>query len=351
MNDARPLPQFKEPYVAVTFATDENFIPYASVLLESLLENSSKERSYDIILMHPDFRDESYILTKLQNQTERYPNVSLRFLNITPFFKGTSLKGHSHISSATYYRLKIASLFENYQKILYLDVDMLIRQDIGDLYEKDLKNCLLGATRDLGQLIWIKKKKQLFYPFFKGNAQDYLGKYLGLSHPELYLQAGCLLLNLKKMREDEVEKQFFQLLWSKKPFHWMDQDILNIVFNSQEIAWIGQRWNFIEIQGVESNLPDFREEYEKSKLEPAVIHYASAHKPWQSKEGKFNLFWWEVAQKTPFRETIEERFQAYLIRPIPLKARIKSWLKDETALGHLAREIRQIFRHKRGKKT
>jgi lipopolysaccharide biosynthesis glycosyltransferase len=343
MNSPALFPAFEAPFVVLTFATDAHYLPYASVLLASLLKESRRETNYDIIILHPSLPEEGR--EKLTQQVAPYSNVSLRFLDVTPFFQGLSLKGHSHISTATYYRLKIPSLFRHYEKVLYLDIDMLACEDIAILYATPLGESPLGVVLDFTQQVWRAQEKRLFYESFKGTADAYLRDYLGLAHPELYFQAGCLLLNLRWMREQKSEEACLNLLASGRELHWMDQDVLNLVFNQEEITWLSPRWNFVLTEGVSQYLsPALAHEYEEAKKDPLLIHYASSAKPWQSKEGKFNLLWWERAEKTPFKEEIEERFKAFVSRPPSLKERMKVWLGEDTALGRLAREVRQILR-------
>ena len=50
---------------------------------------------------------------------------------------------------ATYYRLFIPELFPNYEKIIYLDTDILLLKDISSLYLTDLGQNYLAAAVDV----------------------------------------------------------------------------------------------------------------------------------------------------------------------------------------------------------
>ncbi len=74
-------------------------------------------------------------------------------------------------------------------KILYLDVDVLLNRDIELLYKIDVSNVEYAAAR------------------------DHYGKYL--INPN-YINAGVLLFNLKKMKETQILKKARELIKSKK---------------------------------------------------------------------------------------------------------------------------------------
>ncbi len=56
---------------------------------------------------------------------------------------------HIHTSVATYYRLRIPEILpQNISKALYLDGDIIVEQDLKELWNLDLSNAVLGAVED-----------------------------------------------------------------------------------------------------------------------------------------------------------------------------------------------------------
>ena len=78
-----------------------------------------------------------------------------------------------HISIETNFRLKIASLIPNVEKCIYLDSDLILTENISKLWMQDIDDYYFAAVTD---------------------------KKVGFN-------AGVLLINLKKWREDNLEKK------------------------------------------------------------------------------------------------------------------------------------------------
>ena len=55
-NDIQTVsPAFDKNNIPVVFATDNNFVPYLGVTIKSLVENSSEENNYDIVILYSNF--------------------------------------------------------------------------------------------------------------------------------------------------------------------------------------------------------------------------------------------------------------------------------------------------------
>lgn len=57
---------------------------------------------------------------------------------------------------------------------------------------------------------------------------------MGISDFDTYLNSGVLLMNLKKIREDKLERRFAEL--AEEDWESQDQDILNIACHG-ELSW------------------------------------------------------------------------------------------------------------------
>ena len=286
-------PAFQKNNIPVVFATDENFVLYLSVALKSLVEHSTPAHNYDIIILEEHLNAEhKKMLQSVLNQD----NFSLRFINMTPWIEkqGRDLFYlHSHFSVATYYRLFICDILKNYEKIIYLDGDIIILTDLADLFQFDLGTNYLGATRNLAYI-------------FSG--KDYVQTVLGMSSVENYFQAGVLLLSLQNMREDHLSAAFLRRLKEIKQPQTVDQDILNSVCEGH-VLFLPQEWNYRWQHGdiLSQNAakrPDIFQTYQDAEKNMKIIHYASTLKPWNSPEEKFSNLWWQYAEKTSFYHQI-----------------------------------------------
>ena len=125
--------------IPIAFASDNNYVKYLSVAIISLTDNMSKDYNYDIVILEDKIKDKSKWL--LLEQVKNFKNVSLRFIDINKYFdeyKYIDFHTSDYITRSTYNRLFIPNIFNKYDKVLYLDVDILINYNLVDLYNTEL---------------------------------------------------------------------------------------------------------------------------------------------------------------------------------------------------------------------
>lgn len=114
--------------------------------------------------------------------------------------------GISSLGIMTYARLAISKVLEE-DKILYMDVDTLVRHSLKDLWNTDISNVYVAGV--------IEPEK------------DWEGPYLN---------AGVLLMNLKNIRNDKMDDLWIDMAKSDRPFSAHDQDIINSTIGERYIA-------------------------------------------------------------------------------------------------------------------
>ena len=104
--------------IPIFFSTDDNYIPYLDVAIASLIANASKEYNYRIIVLNTGLKEENISKVKLNER----PGFVIDFIDISRQIENikSRFKNVYHFSIVTYYRLFIASLFPQYDKIVYL---------------------------------------------------------------------------------------------------------------------------------------------------------------------------------------------------------------------------------------
>ena len=186
--------QLKE--IPIFFATDDNYIPYLDVAIRSLIKNASKYYKYTINILNTGIKEENIEIVK-RNECE---NVTISFRDISEDIKPIKnrLKGLYHFSAEMYYRLFIENIFPQYDKVLYLDCDIVVVGDISRLY-----NTALGDK-------WIAGvTERLIYN------HEVFSKYVKVTtgvDPINYINSGILVMNLKKLREVNLAEQFMYVL-------------------------------------------------------------------------------------------------------------------------------------------
>lgn len=295
-------PQFNEKNIAVCLSTDINYISYLGVTIQSIIANASPDYHYDINILY-----ETLPVAMQKKITDlSTKNVSIRFICMQNFLQEQNKNGlffvRSHFSMATYFRFFLPDLMQNYDKVLYIDCDLVANKDIKELYETPLdEQYLLGAVKDFEVIRWATKDKNW--------SQSYLNHFLGISNVHNYFQAGVLLLNLKQMKVEGTIKKLFETLERIKTPRFVDQDIFNIVCEGR-VLYLDPRWN------VEYHIPiwnaDWMQtmpanelyEYIDSRNNPYIIHYAGSKKPWHNAALEMADYWWKYARQTPFYEEI-----------------------------------------------
>ena len=287
--------------VTVVMAANEAFVPVLSVAIRSLRLCADRERDYHIYILHSSICEKSQ--KALKDELEQ-PHFQLTFLNVSAYMIGYSLKTKSHISAETYYRFLVPELFKNYEKVLYLDCDVIVHEDVAHIYDVQLQDNLIGAVKDvdfIGQ-----------YNGANPDTRNYCDTVLKLTKPLEYFQAGVLLINVPLFRETVSMKKLWKMAGNAE-YKFSDQDILNVICAGR-ICFFSIRWNLLtdsrqRINCVISEAPKrILDEYMEARQSPAVIHYAGADKPWKNPGEDFAKEFWGIARKSIYYEELIYRF-------------------------------------------
>lgn len=268
----------KHRIIPIFMAADDKYVPFMMVTIKSIMENASNKNKYKIYILTTD------ISTENQNKVKRMEtrNCRIRFVYVTNELKKIEKKItlRDYYSATTYYRLFIAEMFPKYDKVLYIDCDTVVCEDIANLYNYELGNNYIGGVRD--QLV---VQTEIF-----GN---YVEKVLGISRGA-YFNAGVVLINCEQFRKKHMLKKFIELLNIYTFVVAQDQDYLNILCKDK-VLWVDPRWN---VQMVENSLID--------EKQAKLIHYNLAVKPWHYKDCKLGKYFWKYAEKTEVYEYIKD---------------------------------------------
>ena len=283
--------------VVIALATNDYFVPYAGTMLLSLIDNASDYKFYDIIILSEDIsiKNKARINTIVKNRK----NFRVNFLNPNSLLEHYTFYTRGHFSVETYYRLVLPELLPDYNKVLYLDSDMIIRRDIAELYDLDLESYLIAACYDADT--------SGLYNGYEPNKKNYMDSVLKMVNPYSYFQAGTLLINLKEFRKMYTTKQILDYATSYE-FQLLDQDILNHLCEGK-VKYIDMEWNMMvdydnkRINEIIRLAPQWQyKEYIKARSAPSIIHYAGPQKPWFFPEMDFGDEFWRYAKKTPWYE-------------------------------------------------
>ncbi len=257
--------------IPVFFSTDDNYIPYLDVAISSLIANASTEFTYRLNVLHTGLQPENIAKVMARQR----PGFVIDFIDISRQIG--SIKGHFknvyHFSVVTYYRLFIASLFPQYDKIVYLDCDLVVLGDISELYNTPLGDNILGAAPEQ----YVQNTPQF---------RRYAKLALGVD-PDGYVNAGVLVMNLKAFRENKIEEAFIDLI-TRHNFDLLDPDQAYLNYLCQgRIRVLPNGWNKEPMP-----LP--------CEGKKNIVHYALYKKPWQYDDVMDGGYFWRYAVRSPF---------------------------------------------------
>lgn len=271
--------------IPVVLAADNNYRYPLMVTLLSSLMNAKKNTKYQFnILVSDQFDMESMeLINKLLKQ---YDMPEAAFYNMQDNYQNIEMQ-IKHISYATFYRLQLPELLKEVEKCIYLDVDVVVKKDLKEFFDTELGDNYIAGVKAAGY----------YYPEEKKTATISL---LEIDKLDQYINAGVLLINLKKMREDKLTETFEKLL--EKNFPCQDQDILNAAcyghikvlppkYNAMTKYNVGIKDEYDRIECL--HICYTREEWNEACETPVIIHYADRWKPWQDLRGIFVQEWWK----------------------------------------------------------
>lgn len=335
-------------HIAVMFAATATWGLPLSVAIHTLCLHASPKRFYDIHIVHDGM--DVQIMEKLEQVIAAFPQVSLSFLQLPAKLSQLFQNGNTvRYSALAYARLIAGRLFPQYDRIVYLDADILLAGDVAELYIANLKEAPVAAVRD-GLALWsIAEGKQ--HPHL-----EYIGSYIAT--PLLYCNSGVLVLDLDQMRRRNLEESLSQWIQSHpRPFPYPDQDILNIKLHG-EITPLPLEWNF---QFLAWEWDEKREQrLHKTEFEHVpfmsrrrlwkLLHMVGPDKPWKIPDNPRNIgqfhfllylsLWWPEAKSLPvFQKELDALSQKFILL-LQRQIHHQQW-KLFFSRGHIFRKRRE----------
>lgn len=295
--------------IPIFCATDENYAPFASLMMKSVLMHT--ESFIDFYIMDGGICDKTKKL--IDKDLKKYPNKELHYIDMGKYDL-SQFPNLAYYSLNTFSRYFIPDITPQLSKIIYLDVDIIVTDDIAGLYCQELNGCAIAAMPES--------------KYFCNNSQNRVRqivwpKYHKDSH---YFNAGVLLLDIQKLIQMDFTQKAVDLTVAL--YHKLgcpDQDVLNILFenNYKELTYDFNFMVYYE-NNLKKRFPDIQ------SIKPSVIHYA-VFKPWKEYSPFFEEFN-AVLQTSVFCKRVMRQFRSqktskyYLFGCIPLfeKAKIKN---------------------------
>lgn len=274
--------------INVVFISDNNYIIPVSVAITSLKLHFNKNYTYNIYIICEDMDNDN--ITMLNELNEE--NFFIHSINLGKSEYHYLEKKYSKVTSASIQKFNIATILSNLNKVLYLDGDIIIQDDLVNLYETNIESFYCAAVPD------GPRKKIL-----NGNK-----KHKFSIRPN-YFNSGVMLLNLSLLRRDNVPEKLMN--YRQHGYNYfMDQDAFNVVFGGK-VYLLPYYYNvllhiimpFWEINSI-YELSEFYsmkivDSYERYLDNGIIIHY-TFQKPWKYYDIPQAEKWSFYYYKSPF---------------------------------------------------
>lgn len=174
----------------VVYSSDNNYAQHLCVSLVSLLENNREEDEINIFIIENKIQDDSK--NRIDSVVKKYSR-GIYWISFEPYEKQLQLDMEWSISISSYARLFLADMLPKWcDRVIYLDCDTIICRQLGSLFNLDMRGCSVAGVEDL--------------------VLDYFKKQVGLEPSQKYINAGILLIDVNKWREDNITKLFINYI-------------------------------------------------------------------------------------------------------------------------------------------
>ena len=250
----------------IMISIDSNYIIPAKVMLKSLSVNVKE--NLDVFLLYSRLDDDQ--IKKFSEFCAEKCNAIMHPIYMdTQFFNGLPVNDRFPVE-ACFRILAPFILPDDIDRILWLDADVIVKDNISGLYEMEMGERAIAAARDQGSPIVISE----------------CYKRLKLQNNSVYFNSGVLLFDLNKVRKNWSKDSFYEWINNiQVRLEYPDQDILNLVFE-KDCRICSDKWNY--------QIKSWTEIKEEDMRNAAVIHYVGPYKPWSYKyENKTKWIWWD----------------------------------------------------------
>ena len=307
-----PSPAFSRNNVPVALSCSEYFSLYGATFLKSLVAHSSPEYCYDILVFTKNIT--AGTMRMLNSILDGHQNFSLRFLDVNVYLQEYALKVHAHFGIESYFRLLYPFILKSYQKILYFDCDIIVKNDVALLYQIDVGDSFFGACVDAVVVGAINDPEDRTFGTF--GWKEYCERKLHMQNPYLYINSGVLIFNLAKFRSAYAADQVLKNI-QEENYYLLDQDALNALCEPNiiilDLAWnmttdvMGVKWPYIQKAPT-----SVRNAYCLARQNPNVVHFADSMKPWKNPNEDLGYEFWTIARELPIYTRIVARMSQEL---------------------------------------
>ena len=280
---------------------DANYAIHAGVSILSAMLSAEPSTRY--VFHVPEDPEASSPVTEDQRQklaslTEFFPNGKYKvvFENIDPSILPEQLaqkKSFAHWPRSILFKLYIPEIYSDYDRVMWLDSDLIVRSDLTPFFEQDLEGKWISGVRDCTAFKILPR--------------------LNLREEDAYVNAGVLLYDNEALRPKLhlIEKAIVDNQGNKDFIMFPEQDIMAVAFRGhiKEVSHQSSHGNKYFFETEKWNW-HYHKTHSSEKWQNIHTHFAhifhmfAGNKPWKFKysgtkwsliprklDGMENLYW------------------------------------------------------------
>jgi lipopolysaccharide biosynthesis glycosyltransferase len=255
-------------HLHVAAACNASYALALATMLASLTSNLGQSRIAHVYILQRDINDD---LKKKIGDSINSERIKLCWINIDDgrlaSLKNT-IRRFDTVSLESYYRLLLPEMLPpNLDKVIYLDCDLVVTRDLGELWDLDVEGTYLLASPEL-----LPTSRFV-------SSSNGIRLYRGLRLPDdlKFFNSGVMVINLRHWRDNYLFlRALIYILEAGQDLRWHDQEALNAVL-AGEWRELDPTWNVTMHIFGRTLKPDLVPDL---KNDPFIVHFNSAIKPW-----------------------------------------------------------------------
>lgn len=265
----------------ILVAINEKYIKQLNILLNSI-QYSNPSENFDIYILNNDLSKEKLKEVQKGLKEKRFNICDIKI-------KNEDVKKFINIEKKnpkeTYFRI-LASKYlpENLDRVLYLDADTVVINNLKELYDMDFEDNFYIATTHITKLLHKLHKIRL-----------------NIDEEAPYINTGVLLINLQKMRDIQIENDIKKYLEEvKNKVTMQDRDIITVLYGNKIKLVDSFKYNLGDRELNFYNLRNYKNPIGLKWIykNTVIIHYYGKNKPWEKDyKGKLGSFYYKIERK------------------------------------------------------
>lgn len=319
--------------LSVVYSSDDKYAQHTGVSIISLLDNNRHFDDIDIYIIDNEISIENK--KKLNSIVKDYDR-KVEYIDFSKYKNQLKLNMEWDISLSSYARLFLSSMLpKNVEKVLYYDCDTIVVNKLDEIWNIDIDNYYVAGVQD--------------------TVSNEIKRAVGINEEFKYINAGMLLINLKRWRKDKIEEKFINFIdkYNGNVIHH-DQGVINGVlhknmkiispkFNLMTVYYIMNRREIVKYYGICGEFYS-QEEIDEAINNVVYIHYTPGFttRPWVKgcKHPKKDEYW-RYLSLTPWNDYIAIRDSA------EIKVKVINWIYRNFSVllvDDITKKIIRIFK-------